>query len=169
MGAAARLVLLWQITADWVCDEDFSTEVLFDDRLVVAAGTRSKWARRRQIALSDLQCEPWILPPTGTVGGLLVAEAFQAMGLKPPRATVATVSMAMHIHLLATGRFLAMLPASTISLGAKTLPLRALPVALPEQPRPIIVATLQNRTLNPAARLFIETARALMRLREIRR
>lgn len=77
-------------------DEEFSTEVLFDDRLVVAAGSRSKWVRRKQIDFAELRNEPWILPPQGSVGGLLVAEAFRAMGEKLPRPTVATVSMAMH-------------------------------------------------------------------------
>ena len=41
--------------------DDLNVEVLFDDHLVVAAGIRSRWARRRKIDLAELVDEPWIL------------------------------------------------------------------------------------------------------------
>ena len=48
-------------------EEDLDTEVLFHDRHFVVAGSRSRWARRRKVALSELVNEPWILPPTQVV------------------------------------------------------------------------------------------------------
>jgi DNA-binding transcriptional LysR family regulator len=93
----------------------------------------------------------------------MVAEAFDAMGAKPPRATIATSSMATNIQLLTAGRFLALLPASTVFVAAKHQPLKALPVALPDQPKPVLVATLKKRTPKPVATLLIEHARAVAR------
>ena len=40
-------------------DADLEAQVLFDDRLRVAAGVSSPWARRRKIAFEDLLGEPW--------------------------------------------------------------------------------------------------------------
>src|SRR5713226_8027396 len=74
-----------------VVDEHLIIETLFDDPYVVAAGRQNPWTRRRRIALADLVNEPWILFPSDTLPGALVAEAFRAAGLEPPRATVVTL------------------------------------------------------------------------------
>ena len=39
--------------------QDLVQEALFDDRLLVVVGLRSKWARLRKIKLSELRDEPW--------------------------------------------------------------------------------------------------------------
>lgn len=39
------------------------------------------------------------------------------------------------------------------------LHLKALPVVLPQEPVPVAIVTLENRTLSPVARLFIDYAR----------
>lgn len=142
-------------------EDDLVSEALFDDRLVVVSGSRNKWARAQKIKPSALRQERWVLPSPGTVGAAMVAEALQTMYETPPRATITTSSMAMMIHLLNSGGFLAVLPASTVLLSAGHQPLKALPVAFPNQPRSTIITTLKARTLNPAASLFIEAARAI--------
>jgi DNA-binding transcriptional LysR family regulator len=139
-------------------EADIDVENLFDDRQVVLAGPRSKWVNRRNIALADLLDEPWVLPPPDSVVGTYLAEAFRASGLEPPRAHVVSFSIPLHLHLLATGRFVTMLPISMLHLG-RQLPLRELAVAAPAFPRPIGIMTLQNRMLTPVAKLFIERAR----------
>jgi DNA-binding transcriptional LysR family regulator len=45
---------------------DLNIEVLFNDHLVVVAGMRSRWARRRKIDLAELVDEPWILATPGS-------------------------------------------------------------------------------------------------------
>jgi DNA-binding transcriptional LysR family regulator len=140
-------------------ESDIDVEVLFDDRFVVLAGAQSTWARRRRIVLSDLIHESWVLPPAGTVN---IAAAFHDMGLEPPRVHVLSFSIPLHNHLLATGRFITMLPVSMLRLG-KHLALKPLPVELPKIPRPVGIITLRNRTLTPLAQLFIETAREFAR------
>jgi len=120
-------------------------------------------ARREQIELSELSGEPWTFPSAGTVGARLVAEVFLATGIKPPRPTVATGSIAMVIHLLTSSNILALLPESTVVSIAKRQSVKALPVTLPPQPRPIVIATLKNRTLSPVAKLFIDYTREVAR------
>jgi DNA-binding transcriptional LysR family regulator len=137
---------------------DSTAEDLFDDRHVVMAGTRSKWIQRRKIALSELIDEPWVLPPPDSIAGNLIVEAFRACGLPPPQAHVVTFSVPLHCHLLATGRFLTMLPLSMVHLG-KHLPIKSLPVQSLQHRRPIGIVTLRRRTVSPLARLFIDCAR----------
>jgi DNA-binding transcriptional LysR family regulator len=136
-------------------EDSIEVENLFDDRFVVLAGAQSTWARRRRILLSDLIQEAWVLPPAGTIN---IAAAFHNSGLEPPRAHVLSFSIPLHFHLLATGRFITMLPVSMLRL-AKHLPLKPLPVELPKIPRLVGIITLRNRMLSPLAHLFIETAR----------
>jgi DNA-binding transcriptional LysR family regulator len=141
--------------------EEFVVETLFDDPLVVAAGLQNPWTRRRQIKLTELVNEPWTLPPSDGPAGTLAVEAFRASGLEPPRTMITTVSLNLRIQLLATGRFLTMLPASTLMPHGKYRLLKALPVEPLNVRRTVVIVTLRNRTLSPLAELFIETARAL--------
>jgi DNA-binding transcriptional LysR family regulator len=139
-------------------DADVNAEILFHERFVVLAGKRSPWARRSRIALSELVDEYWILGPESE--GANSAKVFRASGLSAPRVTVSSFSMSLRNSLLATGRYLTMLPGSMFLFGAKHLPLKVLPVKAPEAPLwPIRMVTLKNRTLSPVAQLFIECAR----------
>lgn len=45
--------------------DNLNVEMLFDDKLVVTAGTRSRWARRRKIELAELANASWIMTPPG--------------------------------------------------------------------------------------------------------
>ncbi|WP_247518343.1 LysR family transcriptional regulator [Bradyrhizobium sp. 190] len=139
-------------------DQDISAEILFDDKFVVMAGAESKWARRRKFKLADLIDEPWVLPPSDSVPGVSISQAFRAAGLEPPRAQMTSFSLPLHYHLLATGRVLTMLPLSMLRFG-KHLPLKLLPADVPSIPYPTAIITLKNRTLSPIAQLFIAGAR----------
>jgi DNA-binding transcriptional LysR family regulator len=139
-------------------EKDTDVEVLFDDPHVVLAGTKSKWTRRRNISLTDLINEPWVLPPWDTSVGLYISEAFRTAGLEPPRPHVLTFSIPLHLHLLATGRFLTALPLSML-VHSRHLSLKPVPVEFPARSRLIGIVTLKNRTLSPLARLFVDGAR----------
>ena len=139
---------------------DIDVDVLFEERSVVMAGIANPWTRRRNLALSDLVGERWILQPPNSIAGLQAAEAFRANGVEPPQAQVVSFSMPLCHHLLATGRYLAMLPVAMARL-AKHLPLKRVDVRLGSHSRPIAIMTLKNRTLSPLASLFIERANAL--------
>ena len=141
-------------------DERLEFESLFDDSpYLVAAGARSPWARRRRIELAELVSESWVLPlPSGPIGSVAM-EAFRASGLAYPRRTVFVDTAEGRINLLASGRFLTILARSTLRFSTGRPKFKVLPVELPSSPVLVGIVTLKNRTLSPAARLFIEHAR----------
>jgi DNA-binding transcriptional LysR family regulator len=132
-------------------------EILFNDRIRLAAGKHGPWARRRKIDLAELIDEPWITVPSDDIGGAVLVKAFRARGLEPPRITVTTYSVHLRNVLAATGRFIAALPESVLRFN--TAHLRELPVDLPTPPWPVAIMTPKNRTLNPVVERFIECAR----------
>jgi DNA-binding transcriptional LysR family regulator len=138
--------------------EDLDVEKLLDDHLLVVAGVTSPWASRRKINLAELADAPWILP-ANSWNSLRVEEAFGAIGMKMPEVIVDTFSVALRQQLLATGRFIAAVPASTLRTNIQEEFLKVLPVSLPNKPWPVALVTLKHRTLSPAVQHFIECAR----------
>jgi DNA-binding transcriptional LysR family regulator len=141
--------------------EDFETEVLFDDTLAVVSAASSPWARRRKIGLSELVNEPWTWPEAGTLLDSLMIAAFRASALQPPRATVYADAINLRTRLAATGRFLAVVPASTMHFSAYSARLKVLPVQLPATRREIGIIRLRRRAMGPLAQRFVECLRKL--------
>jgi DNA-binding transcriptional LysR family regulator len=139
--------------------ERLGFEFLFYDSFVVVAGAQSPWVRRRRIALAELANESWALPPPESLVSSVAREAFRASGLNYPHVTLVTLTPEARISLLATGRFLTIIPASALRFPIKRPDLKVLPVELPTARVPNGIFTLKNRTLSPVARLFIEHAR----------
>lgn len=146
-----------------VADEQTSVGSLFEDHVVVAAGTQSRWARRRRVKLDELVNEPWALPPEGSAVGAIIREAFRARGLAPPAATVVVESALLRSKLLATGRFLTVIPEFLLALPSRDPSLKALPVELTGARRTMRIISLKNRSLSPLAELFIDSMRGLAR------
>jgi DNA-binding transcriptional LysR family regulator len=144
-------------------EPDMDVEILFDDQVFVVAGRRNKWHDkyhgRRKLALAELIDEHWLLAPIDASPGSPVFEIFHALGLQVPRARVLSYSLNVRTSLLATGRFLAIIPASVLRLGTAPSVLQLLPCILPPSAQPVAVTTLKNRMLSPTAKLFIESAR----------
>ena len=140
-----------------------NTEELFDERVFVVAGTNCRWTRRRKIELAELMNEPWAIPPRDTLVGSLFAETFQAQGLGFPQTRVTTFSLQLYFALLATGRYLAILPGSMLRFSGKRLGVKILPVDFPTRPWPIAIVTLKRRTLSPVVHLFIDCVREVAR------
>jgi DNA-binding transcriptional LysR family regulator len=151
-----------------VDEEHMRAELLCDEFEVVAAGAQNPWTQRRRVKLAELMNEPWTLPPPDSLAGSVVAEAFRASGLDFPRATVTTSTVPVRNSLLATGRFLTMIPHSVLKFPTNNPPLKRLPIELPTTNRPIGVVTLKNRTLTPVAQRFLDCAREVARLTDVR-
>jgi len=137
--------------------QDLDVQELFDDSYVVVAGAQSRWTRRRKVALRELLREPWILPPPDSAIGQSIAGAFRAEGCAVPRARVVSFSIPMHHHVLATGGFLAVLPASMLHFGPHLGLIRVHVVGW-DISRRVGVITMKNRALSPVAQMFIDGA-----------
>jgi DNA-binding transcriptional LysR family regulator len=140
-------------------DREFSVEILFDDEVVVVAGLRSRWARRRKIEFADLADARWILTPAGSLNPELIAQAFELSQLKAPKIAITTFSVHLRTHLLATNEYVAAMPRSVLQANAEKFCFKELPVKLPVRSFPVAVVTLKNRTLSPVAELFIKYLR----------
>jgi DNA-binding transcriptional LysR family regulator len=144
-----------------LADEELDFERLYDNPYVVMAGVKSPWVRRKKVRLAELMEEPWVLPSPETPVAAFLAEAFRAQGLSFPPVAVVAFAYEVRVSLLATNRFLTILPESTLWFPATHPRIRRVPVELPLRPMPIGIIRLKNRTLSPAAQLFIDAAREM--------
>ncbi len=144
-------------------DPGFAIEELFHERVFVAASRNSQWASRRRLDLADLAAEPWILAPLEILPGSPLMEAFRRIGRPMPEAKVLGLSLPLRNGLLATGRFLTIVPGSVLRYGAERTLLKILPVELPDWQRPVAIVTLKGRALTPLASLFLDHFRQLAR------
>ena len=124
--------------------------------MVVVTGPNNPLARRRKIEFAELLDEPWTLQPHENNFGVAM-DSLRAAGLAPPRITVATTSSVM----LATGRYLTMVPRYWVLLPRRNPMLRVLPVEFPNTRLKVAIITLKNRSLSRATELFIDSVRAL--------
>jgi DNA-binding transcriptional LysR family regulator len=147
-----------------ISKEDMDFEVLTEDRIVFVAGLKNRWIGRRKIELSELLGELWsLLPPPGSIPRAAIDDAFRSAGLGVPRAVVSTSAFQVHTHLLASGRFLTMLPESVIQFSAKPISVRMLPVNMSIKLNPVVMLTLKSRTRSPVAELFMDCAREVVK------
>jgi DNA-binding transcriptional LysR family regulator len=145
-------------------ERDLEVEVLFQDELVVVAGSNNPWTRRRKLKLADLEGEPWLLPTLDTVTGPLIAQVFQANGLDfRPKGVTTGFALLQTNSLVASGDFLAFFPSSLLRVGTLGLGLKALPVSLPIPRSSYGIMRLKNRALSRVAQLFIECAREVVK------
>src|ERR1044071_9268091 len=139
--------------------DEIEAEVLFRDSVAIMTAASNPLTRRRNLTLSDLLQEPWLLFPYDSFFGSMIGEIFRKNGVDPPRLTVSTLSVHAQNEFLATGRFLTILPSFVLKLPGGHPPLKAVPVALPNPPAPIGLITPKNRTLTPVVQMFIEGVR----------
>jgi DNA-binding transcriptional LysR family regulator len=140
-----------------LADEQLDFETLYDNPYVVIAGANNPWVRRRKVKLAELLGEPWVLPPPDSAVGSFIGEAFRAEGLEPPRAAVVAYAYEVRVSLLATDRYLTILPQSVLRFPTPQL-IKMLPVDLSLRRMPIGILTMKGRTLSPAAQLFVDAA-----------
>jgi len=141
--------------------EHLQSEVLFHDRICLAASKQGPWARRRKMRLADFADVPLISPSADTPGGAALVEAFRAAGLPAPSINVTTFSVHLRSLLSIRARFMAVLPESVLRFNSDVYALKELPLDLPMPKLPVLIVTLKNRTLSVPVERFIETAREI--------
>jgi DNA-binding transcriptional LysR family regulator len=78
-----------------------------------------------------------------------------------PPASVSADSVLVRVHLIATGRFVSVFPASVLRSVVAQMSFKVLPVKFNVRAPPIVSIRLKNRTVSPATELFMEHLRAV--------
>jgi hypothetical protein len=97
------------------------------------------------IELAELAEEAWVLPPPDSVPGVLIAEIFATCIRRLRLAGILTLSVQLTTTMIATGRFVGMLPGSVARFSASAWP-KILPVKVPTVLGSVNVITVKNRT-----------------------
>ena len=142
-------------------EADVEVEPLVYEQLSIVANRRSGWAGRRKIALASLVDEAWIQSRQEVAPGGPTHQAFKASGLDVPKCMILSDSLNLRYGLLATGRFITMIPGSALHYGPERASIAVLPIKLPRWTVPTSIVTLRGRTLSPLASLFCEELRRL--------
>lgn len=141
--------------------DDLEATTLHQETLLILAGSANPLTRRRKVALSELEDQLWCGASFDNFPWSLMADAFRAGGFEIPRRVIRTRSIVVRNGLLASGRFLTVLPQSVLHFAGRNLGLKRVPVDLPVAYYPAGIVTLKGRTLNPAAQVFIDCAQQI--------
>jgi DNA-binding transcriptional LysR family regulator len=139
--------------------DDFHSEVLFDEPFVFVVGAHSELARKRRLTLTDIIKGNWVLPPYDGAPGALVSEVFRANGFAPPKPLVKSIAIQLTVSLIASGEFVGILPTSVATLGVHQAALRVLPLKSPGPRISAEIVFLRNRTLSAAVQSFLNCTR----------
>ena len=140
--------------------DDLTVEILYDDKVIVAASAHSKWARHRKIDLAELIEEPWIMSGSTAWTRPFIEKIFEAAGLSHPNPAVATGSIILRARLIVGSPCLGTFLSSVLRrLIADNYALTALPVDLHANASSIGIVTLKNRTLSPVVERFLACVR----------
>ena len=140
-----------------LADDDLNVEILFEDRLVVAAGPHNPLARRLRIDLAELTDKRWILQASYTWNYLGPKEAFRLRGLEMPAEGQPSDLVHTTHYRVSHSRAV---PHGISTLGCGSWVAQSLPVLLlPVRPWPLAIVMPKNRTLSPVVERFIDTVR----------
>lgn len=140
--------------------DDLTVEALFKAPLAVLADRRHPLVNRKRLSLAETMNEAWTLSPPDSFLGRAVGDVFRHHALALPPSIVTTLSIHMRLNLLASGRFLTMLPARMVQDRANKAWLRALNIDLPESSSGQITSiTARKRSGSAALRLFQQACR----------
>ena len=134
--------------------DDLRTQLLFESPLAVMAARGHSLLLRKKLDLCDLMTEQWTLSPPDSFLGRSVVDLFRRRKIPIPPAIVTTISIHMRLELVATGRFLTMLPAQMLQHPSNKAWLRALDVDLSDSSQPVALVTLKTRRSGGSIRLF---------------
>ena len=143
--------------------DDFHSELLFDEPFVFVVGAHSELARKRRLTLTDIIKGNWVLPPYDGAPGALVSEVFRANGFSPPKPLVKTIAIQLTVSLIASGKFVGILPTSVATLGVHQAALRVLRLKSPGPRISAEIVFLRNRTLSPAVQSFLNCTRDVVK------
>jgi DNA-binding transcriptional LysR family regulator len=134
--------------------DDLAVQVLFESPFAVMVERRHPLLRRKKLSLGDLMGEQWTFSPPDTFAGRMMVDLFRRRKLPLPPTVVTTNSVFMRLSLVASGRFLTVLPSQLLRYRSNSTWLRALDIDLGDSSQPIASITLRRRRSAGAVMLF---------------
>jgi DNA-binding transcriptional LysR family regulator len=157
-------LVISNVTAELLITEDeFETTVLQPSPQHLVCAKSSHWASRKTIAISELVSERWILPKTDHPVRIALTDTFRAEGLLAPAPVVTVGSPNITAALVLQFGYLGVVGDIVLRTSPLSAQLHRLPISLPlHNSLKVGIVTLRDRTLSPAAKLFIATARQVV-------
>jgi len=144
---------------DGAIADDLTADVLFNAPLAVLADRRHPLVGRKKLSLADTMQQAWTLSPPDSFLGRIVVAAFNKRKLQLPASVVTTLSIHTRLNMLASGRFLTMLPLRMVRQPANRSWLRALNIDLPDTAGPVALITVRRRSVSGRVKLFMKACR----------
>jgi LysR family transcriptional regulator of gallate degradation len=135
------------------------SEPLFKDRLALLVRAEHPLLGRREIRLSELASEGWILPRSNALAKVATDALFAAHGLDPPAPSVETGDPSLIRELLRDSDMLAVTSAHQLSFEVQAGFLAELPVTFGAEMRDVGITIRDGAILSPAALAVVEAVR----------
>ncbi len=144
----------------YILQNGLTHEVLYEDRMCIAARVDHPKAGQKNIALSELADYQWILPGPQTLLRELFDRIFASEDVKPPSsAVVESVSLHLNLSLMLKSDMLTFLPFHAVKPYISMGLLTRLDAPIDSSFGPIGVTYKDISTLSPASRIMLECLR----------
>ena len=140
-------------------EPDIDAEILFNEQLALVVGRRNPLGTGTSVRLADFLNERWILAPADSAAGSLWAEAFENAKLPLPKISIVTFSMNLRNFLVASGRYVTLLPMSVWKFNAERFALREIAIKLDLSTAPVAIVTMKGRSVSPVVGRFMQAIR----------
>ena len=148
-----------------VDSDDFSSEPVFAEKLVVLLSRKHALAKRRKITIGDLADEPLLLPYRKITAGLheKVLDLYRQAGIKPNISTNATAPFdEAQIMAVALGKGVCIAVENVLAYPGRGKSVKTVPLDAPDARMIVRMAWRQNET-SAAVLAFLDTARGVFR------
>lgn len=142
-------------------DSGLVVETLWVEQMVVLARKGHPLAGKTSLKLAQMTGEQWILPRSHAPARQILERLFAAKGLDMPPASVETADLAIIRGVLTRSDMIAALSAHQLMHEIESGEIVRLPLHLPKTERKIGLTLRADSVPAPAARLLIDTIRAV--------
>lgn len=139
--------------------DELQQERLYDERVVAVTRPGHSLQASRDLALSDLADQGWILPPPETTLRRQLDQMFLECGLEAPRSPVESISYLANRSLLTMTDLIGVFPDHVIRQDLQSGTLARLDWRVPIPISAVGVSFRQTRGLSPAAAFFLDELR----------
>jgi DNA-binding transcriptional LysR family regulator len=120
------------------------------ERLVLVAGRAHPLVTKRNPSLESIAQQAWVLPPASAFTRMVFDQVFIRAGLKPPVASITSLSFHSNLQLAAASDLMTVAPESAVRTYERALKLKIIPAEWGEQSSGVVLAYRESSLNNPA-------------------